>query len=228
MSAGELFDLVSPIALVCAALLSALVLASARRRVPTYQAFIVAALTFAFPLVFFPLYMAVLVLGVRPKKLLPGFRLLLPIAYLTLILGTFAIYKYFDEHSVDAYLSRASFAKVNGDWVTAIRQYREALKKEDNAHTHKLLGIALADGGYFNEAIVELRIAETNGEKDDLIAYRLGDLLERTNRNGESLVEFKRFLGTNTCKGIDNRCESARQRIETSETKGLTEPLGSR
>ena len=216
MSAGELFDLVSPIALVFAASLSALVLASARRRVPTYQAFVLAALTFAFPLVFFPLYMAVLILGIRPKNLLPKLRFVLPIAYLTLILGTFAIYKYFDEHSVDAYLSRASFAKVNGDWVTAIRQYRGALKQEDNAHTHKLLGMVLADGGYFSEAIVELRIAETNGEKDDLIAHRLGDLLERTNRKSESIAEFRRFLGSKTCKEIDYRCEDARQRIEAS------------
>lgn len=216
MSAGELFDLVSPIALVCAAILSALVLASARRRVPTYQAFIVAALTFAFPLVVFPLYLAVLVLGFRPKNLLPRLRLVVPLAYLTLILGAFATYKYFDENSVDAYLSRASFAKVNGEWVTAIREYRGALRQEDNAHTHKLLGMALADGGYFSEAIVELRLAETNGEKDDLIAYRLGDLLERTNRKGESLVEFKRFLDSETCKGLDYRCEDSRQRVENS------------
>jgi hypothetical protein len=74
--------------------------------------------------------------------------------------------------------------------------------------------MALADGGYFSEAIVELRIAESNGERDDLIAHRLGDLLERTNKKSDSIVEFKRFLLSRTCQEIDYRCEDARQRIE--------------
>ena len=216
MSAGELFDLVSPIALVCAAILSALVLASARRRVPSYQAFIVAVATFFLPLVIFPLYVAFIVLGFRPKSLLPKFGFLLPAAYLAVVLIAFGVNQFFDERSVDAHLSRASMAKVNSDYATAIREYRQALKSEDDAHTHKLLGITLADAGYFGEAIAELKAAELGGEKDDLIPYRLAELLEKTNKKTEATAELKRFLGTNTCKEIDYRCESARQRIEVS------------
>jgi tetratricopeptide (TPR) repeat protein len=219
MSAGELFDLISPIALVCAAILSSLVLASARRRLPTYQAFIVAIVTFLFPLVVFPLYLALLIMGVRPKNFLPRFRFVLPVAYLAVVLSAFATYRYFDERSVDAHLSRASLAKVNHEHTAAIREYREALKLEDNAHTHKLLGIVLADAGYFSEAITELRAAELGGEKDDSISYRLADLYDRTNKKEESTLEYRRFLKSETCQQIDLRCESARQQIEAVEKR---------
>ena len=105
-------------------------------------------------------------------------------------------------------------AKVNDDYATAIKEYRQALKLEDDAHTHKLLGITLADAGYFSEAITELRSAELGGEKDDLIAYRLAELLNRTNKTAESIQECKRFLKTETCKQIDDRCESVRQILD--------------
>lgn len=217
MSAGELFDLISPIVLICSAILSALVLASARRRLPTYQAFIVAIVTFLFPVVVFPLYLALVVLGFRPKNVLPKFRLILPLAYLAIIIVAFATYQYFDERSIDAYLSRASMAKVANDPISAIREYRAALRLEDSPHTHKLLGLALAEAGYLSEAITELRTAELGGEKDDLIPYRLADLLDRTNRKSESILEYKKFLKTEMCAQIDLRCESARQQVEAVE-----------
>ena len=53
------------------------------------------------------------------------------------------------------------------DWATAIREYREALKDEDDPHTHKLLAVELANAGYISEAIAEFRLAELGGETCD-------------------------------------------------------------
>ena len=76
-------------------------------------------------------------------------------------------YFYFDSRSVDAHLARATQAKLVEDSTTAIREYREALKREDDPHIHKLLAIELANAGYISEAITEFRLAEQGGETDD-------------------------------------------------------------
>jgi len=96
---------------------------------------------------------------------------------------------------------------------------KEALKLEDNPHTHKLLALSLMEVGYTTEAITEFRTAELQGEEDDNIHYYLGVLLERINMKAQSIEELKTFAISETCLQIDNRCEDARQRV----AKGIGE-----
>ena len=219
MSAGELFDLIYPTVVVISAVISTWVLTSARKRFPLYISLFLAAVTFFLPLIVVPLYLILLFFS-YPKHTRPiRGRFIVPCIYLGVILTSFAVYRYLDEQSVDAHLSRASFAKLHSDPLTAIQEFREALKLEDNAHTHKLLAATLEECGYVTEAITEYRTAELGGERDDAINYHLAILLERINHKGESILEFKKFVESETCLQIDSRCESARQRIEDAELK---------
>ena len=217
MSAGELFDLIYPAVVVVSAIISTWVLASARKRFPLYLSLLLAAGTFFLPLVVIPLYLIVLFFSHQKHTRLIRGRFIVPCIYLGIILTSFAVYRYLDERSVDAHLSRASFAKLHNDPLTAIQEYREALKLEDNAHTHKLLATTLDECGYVTEAITEYRTAEQMVEQDDAIHYHLAVLLERIDHKGESILEFKEFLGSETCLQVDYRCEAARQRVEDAE-----------
>ena len=213
MSAGELFDLVRPIVLLASALASTWVLASARKRFPLYLALVWAAATFFLPLVTLPLYLVVVIYKQRTKLGSVRARLTLPLLYLAILISAIAGYEYLNDRSVDAHLARASFAKANSDPLTAIEEYREALKLEDNAHTHKLLALSLMEAGDTLEAISEFRSAELQGEEDDTIHYYLGILLDRIKMKAQAREEFKEFAFSETCLKIDNRCEDARQRI---------------
>ena len=219
MSAGELFDLIRPVVTIISAFVATWVLASARRRFPIYIALVVAVGTFFFPLIVFPLYLAVLLLWWRSKSESVRWRFAIPLAFLAVTLGTIAIYKYIDDRRVDSYLSRATMAKLVHDEAGAIREYRRALEIEDDPHTRKLLANTLEEAGLFGEAVIEFRKAEQKGEPDDSIPFRLAQLLERSNQKRESIMEFKRFLDSKTCKEIDYRCEAARQRIEHLENQ---------
>ena len=97
----------------------------------------------------------------------PRWRYALPLLYAVIVLSAIGAYFYFDSRSVDAHLARATRAKLVEDSTTAIREYREALKREDDPHTHKLLAIELANAGYISEAITEFQLAESGGEPDD-------------------------------------------------------------
>ena len=213
MSAGELFDLVRPIVLLASALASTWVLASARKRFQFYLALLWAGATFFLPLVVLPLYIVVAIYKGRPAVDSIKARFTLPLLYLLLILSGILAYEYVNDRSVDAHLARASFAKANSDPSAAILEYREALRLEDNAHTHKLLALSLSEAGYSLEAITEFRSAELHGEPDDAIHYYLGILLERVNMKWQSLEEFKKFALSETCLQTDPRCEDARQRV---------------
>jgi hypothetical protein len=139
-----------------------------------------------------------------------------------IILGSVGGYTYLDGLTVDAHLARATKAKVRYEPLKAIAEYREALKLEDNAHTHKLLAETLDDSGFLMEAITEFRAAQMGGEPDDAIHFRLASLLERIDHKGEALLEYKEFVGSETCLQIDVRCEGARQRIKEAEAKTET------
>ena len=215
MSAGEIFDLIRPTAIVLAALLSTLILASARRRFSLHYAFLWAGFAFFLPPVVVPIYLATLLIWRLPRIGHVKHRFVVPTAYLAVLLGIFAVYQYRDSRSVDSHLAEASFAKVSSDQLTAITQYREALKIEDNAHTHKLLALSLMEAGLANEAINEFRIAEAEGEPDDSIHLHLGRLLDKLNRKDEAMVEYKKFVISKTCVEVDERCDSARVRTET-------------
>ena len=214
MSAGEIFDLIRPTAIVLAALLSTLILASARRRFSLHYAFLWAGFAFFLPPVVVPIYLATLLIW-RPSRIdHVKHRFVVPTAYLAVLLGIFAVYQYRDRRSVDSHLAEASFAKVSSDQLTAIRQYREALKIEDNAHTHKLLALSLMQAGDLNGAITEFRTALAGGEPDDLIHFYLGSALDKLSRKAEAVVEYQKFLNSKTCSAIDARCDSVRERLK--------------
>ena len=141
-------------------------------------------------------------------------RFAVPAVYLVMLLGVFAVYQYRDRRSVDSHLAEASFAKVSSDQLTAITQYREALKIEDNAHTHKLLALSLMEAGDLNGAITEFRTALAGGEPDDLIHFYLGNELDKLSRKDEAVVEYQKFLNSKTCSEIDARCDSVRERLK--------------
>jgi hypothetical protein len=163
MPAGELFDLIRPVVLLISAIVSIWVLASARKRFPIYVAFAWAAGTLFFPLIVTPVYLAVILLWRWPVSA-PRWRFLLPLAYGIVAIVSIGLYFYFDQQSVDAHLARATQAKLVEDHATAIREYRQALTIENNAHTRKLLAIELAQNGDENEAISEFRLAQQGGE----------------------------------------------------------------
>jgi hypothetical protein len=158
MSAGQLFDLIMPAAFAVSALISTWVLASARKRFRLHYAFALALGTLFLPLIVFPVYLVLMMW--RPKIGPPKrWRYLLPLLW-AITLSVIGAYFYFDSRSVDAHLARATRAKLVEDSATAIREYREALKREDDPHIHKLLAIELANAGYIAEAITEFRLAE--------------------------------------------------------------------
>lgn len=163
MSAGQLFDLIMPAAFVVSALISTWVLASARKRFRLHYALALAVGTLFLPVIVFPIY---LVLMMWHPKIGPPqrWRYVLPLLYAVIALSAIFLYFYFDNRSVDAHLARATQAKLREDSTTAIREYREALAREDDPHTHKLLAIELSNAGYISEAITEFRLAEERGE----------------------------------------------------------------
>ena len=166
MSAGQLFDLIMPAAFAVSALISTWVLASARKRFRLHYALAFAVGTLFLPLIVFPIYLVLMMW--RPKIGPPKrWRYLLPLLYAMVSLSVIGAYFYLDSRTVDAHLARATQAKLVEDSATAIREYREALKREDDPHTHKLLAIELANAGYISEAITEFRLAEQRGEPDD-------------------------------------------------------------
>jgi len=166
MSAGQLFDLIMPAAFAVSAVISTWVLASARKRFRVHYALALAVGTLFLPLIVFPIYLVLMLW--RPKMGPPKrWRYALPLLYALISLSVIAAYFYFDSRSVDAHLARATQAKLVEDSSTAIREYREALKREDDPHIHKLLAIELANAGLISEAIAEFRLAQQGGETDD-------------------------------------------------------------
>lgn len=216
MSAGELFELIRPSVLVVAALISACVLASARKRFPLYVALAWALGTLFLPLVILPVYLAVILLWRRPVYS-PAWRWVLPLTYGLIVTAAIATYFYYDSRTVDAHLARAARAKLIEDHGTVIREYQNALALEDNPHTHKLLALELMQAGYLSEAISEFRLAEQGGEPDDSIHFYLGVLLERIDQTGQAGLEFEKFLLTPTCQTTDRLCDSARTRLAAND-----------
>jgi hypothetical protein len=163
ISAGQLFDLIMPAAFALSALLSTWVLASARRRFQLVYAFGLAIGTLFLPVIVFPIYLVTMLW--RKKTGPPArWRFASPLLYAVVSLSAIGVFFYLDSRSVDAYLARATQAKLVEDSNTAIREYRNALALEDDPHTHKLLAIELANAGHVEEAILEFRIAEQGGE----------------------------------------------------------------
>ncbi|HEX8097234.1 MAG TPA: hypothetical protein VF507_04330 [Pyrinomonadaceae bacterium] len=241
ISAGQLFELLRPAAWAVSVLLSAWVLANARRR--NLAAHRVAALTLGtllLPLVVFPLYLAWHIItrargedsterdsgptdekaedeeaaGGRTRKATRWNWL--PFAYAALLLTLVTVYFYRDYRSVDAHLARANQARLLARREKTISEYRAALALADDAHTRALLGVELADAGRFEEALAEFRAAERGGEPDDALAFRTARALDALGRADEALPEYGKFLQSRLCNQPppDFRCESARARLQ--------------
>lgn len=227
ISAGELFELFRPAALFLSALLSVWVLTSARRwGFKLVSAFAWTAGTFFLPLIVLPLYLVARSTKKRSLRALAGpdglettspirLRHSLPLIYGVALLLFIAGYIYRDYTSLDAHLARAEQRKVMNQHNRAIREYVAALQIEDNPHTHKLLGIELAEETRWEDALREFRAADTRREPDDSLPYRMGLVLTRLNRTAEAAVEYRRFLDSSLCRvePPDVRCALALQQL---------------
>jgi tetratricopeptide (TPR) repeat protein len=236
ISAGQLFELMLPVSFALTTLLSTWVLASARKfRFSAAMTTLWTLGTLFFPFITLPLYLIARSSRRQKEKeggeqksendsapptnqpSAPSFplRRLLPLGYLMIMLSLGALYFYTDSRSVDAHLMRANQARVRDQRERVIAEYRAALRLEDDAHTHNLLGRELLGAGRFTEALVELQAAERMGEPDDELPYNIAEALDKLNRRAEAKKEYERFLGGLLCSEAppDRRCAVARQRV---------------
>jgi len=218
MSAGEFFDLVRPAFLLLAAFISTWVLVDAQRiGLRIYYSLAWALATLALPLIFLPLYLVVKLHRTKPThhstKMIVA-KLLAPAIYLTVILAIIAISEYRDSKNVDTHLARATQAKLAGDRRGAILEYKAALAVEDNPHTRKLLGLELNEEGDWTAALSEFRLAERGGEPDGLLPFHIARLLDALNLREQALMEYKRFLYSESCLNAQAyyQCDIARRR----------------
>lgn len=226
ISAGEFFELLRPAAWTLSTLISACVLADARRRrLPLSAVAAWTITTLLYPLVFLPLYIITRFTGpgkagpVQAEPSLPApsraRTMLLASLYALLVLSLVGLYFYLDSRSVDAHLARANQARLLNQPARTIREYRAALRLEDDAHTRNLLATELAGAGEWEEAIAEMRAARAAGEPDETIPYRIASLLDLLKRREEAAREYQNFLNTRLCAQSfpDARCASARLRV---------------
>lgn len=219
ISAGELFELIRPAGLILSALLSTWVFASAWKRFPLYVALLWALATLFLPPIVLPLYVITLLMRRgKASRSQPRWRIAAPLIYAGVVIGSICLYLYAENRGVDVHLARAAHAKVRGNRTTTIAEYRAALREEDDPHTHKLLAIELSGAGYWTEALSEFRLAERGGEPDDLMAFRIGSLLNALNLPNQANLEYQKFLASGMCfEGLpDVRCEAAKQHLADS------------
>jgi tetratricopeptide (TPR) repeat protein len=107
-----------------------------------------------------------------------------------------------------------------GQREKTIREYRAALALEDNPHTHKLLGIELADAGQWTDALFEFRAADRGGEPDDSLSFRIGQALDASGQPLAAVHEYRRFLESHRCTQPlpDDRCGIAGRRAMVPPT----------
>ncbi len=149
-------------------------------------------------------------------------RLALPLLYAAVVFACGAVYFYRDYASADAHLARASRAKLNGRHELAAREYRAALAQEDDPHTRKLLGLELAAAEKWEEALAELRAAESAGEPDAALPFHIAKALETLGRDAEALVYYGRFAASHACEQpvripYRTACRAACERLRASE-----------
>ena len=217
ISAGELFDLIRPAVLLLSALLSVWVLASARKRFSFALALSWAVATFFLTPIVLPIYLIVLLLrrGI-PLNRQVRWRFLVPFCYGLIVAGGIAFYLYNQTRGVDVHLAQAAYAKLRGNRVKAIAEYRAALREEDDPHIRKLLGVELFEAGNLTEALAELQRAESGGEDDDLVILRIASLLDALGQPHRARLEYERFLLSPLCTQPvpDKRCETAKSLLE--------------
>jgi tetratricopeptide (TPR) repeat protein len=237
ITAGQLFELLRPVSFALSVLLSAWVLASARRSgYGMYQVVLWTGGAFLFPLIVFPAYLIARIwLGRRvaastpeaasPESesesdeappVLPRWRYGLPLAYAALVLTIGAAFFYVDSRSAEEQLARASRDKLMNLHDRSAREYRAALKEEDDPHTHDLLAGELAAGGRWEEALAEYRAAVNGGEPDGQLPYKIARALDALHRPDEANQEYRKFSLSPSCKQAlpDERCQGAEQRAQ--------------
>jgi tetratricopeptide (TPR) repeat protein len=146
-------------------------------------------------------------------------KLALPLLYALALLSIGALYFYRDYHSFDAHLARAANARLLNQRAAAIREYRAALRLSDDAHTHKLLAVQLAEDGQPAAALNELRAAERGGEPDALLPYLIAHALDALGRPAEADIEYQKFTQSSLCAppSLDARCAEASARVQRSQ-----------
>jgi tetratricopeptide (TPR) repeat protein len=146
-----------------------------------------------------------------------------PLIYALVLLSIGAIYFYRDYHSFDAYHARAANARLLYQHAAAIRAYRAALRLSDDAHTHQLLAVQLAEDGQTEAALTEFRAAEQGGEPDALLPYHIAHTLDALGRPAEAAVEYQKFLRGDLCArpSPDTRCAEASGRVQQQMRSGV-------
>ena len=142
-------------------------------------------------------------------------RLALPLLYAAALLGAGALYFYADYQSADAHLARARQAQLDKRVGRAVREYRAALRREDDPHVRKLLGLELSKAGRWEEALAELLAAERGGEPDDALPFHIATALTALDRPAEAAAHYRKFLQSQLCTQTppDRRCEGVRVSI---------------
>lgn len=148
-------------------------------------------------------------------------ELALPLLYALVLLFIGALYFYRDYHSFDAHLARAANARLLNQRAATIREYHAALRLSDDAHTHKLLAVQLAEDGQPEAALAEFRAAERGGGDDALLPYRIANLLDALGRPAEANIEYQKFTQSSLCArpSPDARCAEASARLQQSQGK---------
>ena len=243
ISVGPLFEWLRPALWVISAYLSARTLADARRHqfnVYEITAWTIGA--FFLPFIILPLYLIARRARSRTEtesstssandaeseltaedgksspleaKPLKWWRRAVPLFYFATVLFAICLYFYYDYHTADAHLMRGHFEKLSSRHTGAIREYESALRLEPtNAHTHKLLAEEFASMERWQEALEHFRAAETKGEPDEALPFRIATMLDALNRKDEATTEYERFLnGHCTAQTDDTRCNIAQMRI---------------
>lgn len=149
-----------------------------------------------------------------------------PLVYACALLSIGAIYFYRDYQSFDAHLARAAKARLLNRRAAAIREYRAALRLSDDAHTHKLLAVQLAEDGQTEAALAELRAAERGGDEDALLSLRTAHLLDTLGRRAEADIEYQKFTRGSLCAlpTPDARCAEASARVAQQRQGTLPPP----
>ncbi|MDQ1611946.1 MAG: hypothetical protein QOG00_1877 [Pyrinomonadaceae bacterium] len=136
--------------------------------------------------------------------------------YAAALLAAGAFYFYRDYHSFDAHLARAANARLRNRRDATIREYRAALRIVDDAHTHKLLAVQLAEDGQAEAALAELRAVERGGEPDELLSLRIASALDTLGRAEEAVAAYEKFLRSESCSRTQSpapQCIEAAARV---------------
>jgi hypothetical protein len=219
ISAGELFELIRPAALILSALISTWVFASARRRFPLYVALLWAGRdSFVSCQLFYRSTSSQAMIWHRSDSRLTFVgRIIMPLIYAAAVLGGTLFYLRQERPWCRCSPGSGRLREGARNHREAIAQYQAALVESDDPHIHKLLGIELSAMNYWTDALGEFRLAQRGGEPDDLIIVHVAGLLNVLNQPNQARLEYERFLTSSLCTQQlpDERCEKVRKVIES-------------